>query len=44
MIPVIKQHLECAQTRMTHQANKKRLEHSLKIGDWVYLRLQSYVQ
>ncbi|XP_071683127.1 uncharacterized protein [Lolium perenne] len=44
MVPVIKQHLERAQRRMKHQADKKRDERSFQIGDWVYLRLQPYVQ
>ena len=44
MIPVIKQHLERAKQRMTAQANKKRMEKNYAVGDWVYLRLQPYVQ
>ena len=44
MVPVIKQHLEHAIQRMTHQANKKRPERTFQVGDWVYLRLQPYVQ
>jgi hypothetical protein len=44
MMPVIRQHLERAQRRMKHQADKKREERSFQIGDWVYLKLQPYVQ
>ena len=29
---------------MTQQANKRRMERTFEIGDWVYLRLQPYVQ
>jgi hypothetical protein len=39
MIPIIQQHLERAKQCMTHQANKKRMERSFAVGDWVYLRL-----
>jgi hypothetical protein len=44
MLPVIKHNLERAQRRMKVQADKKSLERSFNIGDWVYLRLQPYVQ
>lgn len=44
MLPLTRQHLERAQTRMTAQANKKRLERTFEVGDQVYLRLQPYVQ
>ncbi|KAK1652704.1 hypothetical protein QYE76_070509 [Lolium multiflorum] len=44
MLPVIRQHLERAQARMKSQADKKRSERSFKVGEWVYLRLQPYVQ
>jgi hypothetical protein len=44
MLPVIRQHLERAQRRMKQQADKKRMERSFAVGDWVYLKLQPYIQ
>jgi hypothetical protein len=44
LIPVIKQHLERAQARMKVQADKHRSERQFKVGDYVYLRVQPYVQ
>lgn len=44
MIKVIKQHLCRAQQRIKAQADKVRLEREFKVGDWVYLKLQPYVQ
>ena len=41
---LIKQHLLRAQRRMKDQADKKRSERTFQIGDWVYLKLQPYVQ
>ena len=41
---LIKQHLLLAQRRMKDQADKKRSERTFQIGDWVYLKLQPYVQ
>lgn len=37
MLPVIRQHLERAQHRMKVRADKKRLERSFQVGEWVYL-------
>jgi hypothetical protein len=44
MTSVIQQHLSRAQTRMKHQADKHRSERSFSVGDWVFLKLQPYVQ
>jgi hypothetical protein len=44
MQTLIKQHLQRAQERMKAQADKKRFERSFSEGDWVYLKLQRYVQ
>ena len=41
---LIKQHLLLAQRCMKDQADKKRSERTFQIGDWVYLKLQPYVQ
>jgi ribosomal protein L21E len=44
MTTAIQQHLLRAQQRMKHQADKHRVEREFKVGDWVYLKLQPYVQ
>jgi hypothetical protein len=44
MQTLIKQHLQRAQKRMKDQADKKRSERSFSKDDWVYLKLQPYVQ
>ena len=44
MISVIQQHLSRAQTRMKRQADKHRSERSFAVGDWVFLKVQPYVQ
>jgi hypothetical protein len=44
LLPLIRHHLERAQRRMKAQADKKRLERSFQVGEWVYLKLQPYVQ
>jgi hypothetical protein len=44
MMPLIKQHLERARARMKSQADKKRSEREFAVGDYVYLKLQPYVQ
>jgi len=41
---IVKHNLERAQTRMKMQADKNRIECSFTVGDWVYLKLQPYVQ
>jgi hypothetical protein len=41
---LIHQHLIRAQTRMKKQADKHRSERSFSVGDWVYMKLQPYVQ
>ncbi|XP_066356943.1 uncharacterized protein [Miscanthus floridulus] len=40
----VRQHLLRAQQRMKKQANKGRSERKFNVGDFVYLRLQPYVQ
>jgi hypothetical protein len=44
MQKIIKHNLERAQHRMKMQADKHRTERVFAIGDWVYLKLQPYVQ
>lgn len=41
---LLQQHLNRAQQIMTAQADKKRSPRTFAVGDWVYLKLQSYVQ
>jgi exosome complex RNA-binding protein Rrp4 len=41
---VIQHHLHRAQQRMKSNADKGRNEHEFKVGDMVYLRLQTYIQ
>uniref|UniRef100_J3MSM6 Integrase catalytic domain-containing protein n=1 Tax=Oryza brachyantha TaxID=4533 RepID=J3MSM6_ORYBR len=41
---LLKQHLNRAQQQMKHYADKKRSFREFHIGDWVYLKLQPYVQ
>lgn len=44
MNSLIQQHLARAQKRMKTQADKGRSERTFAVGDWVYLKLQPYVQ
>jgi len=44
MNTLVQQHLSRAQKRMKSQAGKHRLEREFAVGDWVYLKLQPYVQ
>jgi hypothetical protein len=44
MNTLIQQHLTRAQKRMKSQAEKSRSECQFVVGDWVYLKLQPYVQ
>jgi len=44
MQTLIQQHLARAKNRMKLQADKQRTERSFSVGDWVYAKLQSYVQ
>lgn len=44
MTELIQQHLTRAHERMRIQANKSRSERQFSVGDWVYLKLQPYVQ
>jgi hypothetical protein len=44
MHELVKRHLLHAQARMKRQADKNRSERSFSVGDWVYLKLQPYVQ
>lgn len=44
MAVLLKQHLERYRQRMKDQADKKRSERSFAVGDWVFVKLQPYVQ
>jgi hypothetical protein len=44
MNDLVQQHLHRAQKRMKSQADKSRSEWEFAVGDWVYLKLQPYVQ
>lgn len=44
MSGLIQQHLQRAKSRMKKQADHKRSERVLQVGDWVFLKLQPYVQ
>jgi hypothetical protein len=44
MNALIRQHLLRAKARMVKTANLKRSEWQFVVGDWVYLKLQPYVQ
>jgi len=44
MHSLIQQHLLRAQERMKRQADKHRSERTFEAGDWVFLKLQPYVQ
>ena len=44
LLSLLKQNLCVAQERMRWFADKKRVERSFAVGDWVYLRLQPYKQ
>ncbi|CAO2206554.1 unnamed protein product [Urochloa humidicola] len=44
MTELIRQNLNRAQQRMKHQEDKHRQERQFCVGDWVYVKLQPYVQ
>jgi hypothetical protein len=44
MQDLLRQHLERVRLRMKHQADKKRTERMFVVGDFVFLKLQPYVQ
>jgi len=44
MNTLVQQHFSRAQKRMKSQADKHRSEREFAVGDWVYLKLQPYVQ
>jgi hypothetical protein len=44
MQDLVHQHLVRAQLRMQRQADKNRSERSFVVSDWVYMKLQPYVQ
>jgi hypothetical protein len=44
MTQVIKLHLTHTQDRMKKQVNKHRFERHFDVGDWVYFKLQTYIQ
>lgn len=44
MQELIQHHLARARNHMKTQADKNRTERSFKVGDWVYVKLQPYIQ
>lgn len=44
VLTTLKSNLQRAQTRMKNQADAKRKDVSLHVGDWVFLKLQPYRQ
>ena len=44
LLSLLKHNLTAAQERMKWYADKKRVDWSFDVGDWVYLRLQPYKQ
>lgn len=44
LIAVLKKNLSIAEARMKHYYDKKHVERSFVVGDWVYLKLQPYRQ
>jgi hypothetical protein len=44
MLVAVRHHLHRAQQRIKHQADKRRSERTFNVGDYVYLKLQPYVQ
>ena len=44
MLQHIQHNLARAQQRMKHQADKNRQERTFAVGDWVYVKLQPYIQ
>lgn len=44
MTQAMQQNLLRAQQRMKAQADKHKVEREFAVGDWVYLKLQPYVQ
>lgn len=44
MLAAVRQHLLRAQQRMKAHADKRRFERTFNVGDFIYLRLQPYVQ
>jgi len=44
MTQLIRHNLHRAQQRMKHQEDKHRQEREFTMGDWVYVKLQPYVQ
>ena len=44
LFSLLKHNLNAAQERMKWFADKKRVDRSFKVGDWVYLKLQPYKQ
>lgn len=44
LLSLLKHNLTTSQERRKWYANKKRVDRSFNVGDWVYLRLQPYKQ
>nr|GEV30893.1 retrotransposable element Tf2 [Tanacetum cinerariifolium] len=43
-ISLLKFHLERSQVKMKNMADKKRSEREFELNDWVYVKLQPYMQ
>jgi hypothetical protein len=44
MQEVLRQHSECVRLRIKHQADKKRSERQFEPGEFVFMKLQPYIQ
>ena len=44
MLDVIRQHLNHAKQRMKKYADQHRSEHHFEVNDWVFVKLQPYIQ
>lgn len=44
MQDLLQQHLKHAQDRMKRQADKHRTDREFQVGDWVFLKLQPFIQ
>ena len=44
VICILKNHLEQVTNHMKQQVNSKRTDQEFEVGDWVFVRLQPYIQ
>ena len=44
VLQILKDNLTMAKNRMKQQADQHSSERSFEVGDWVFLRLQPYIQ